>query len=308
MPLVSGHALSYSPLLYRPRGDWAKINLELVGDAVQPKSAGAETPERLDTYAERIDRSFASIAVALSAARVETLVFLTADHGTMFDDTNTPQVHVFVDDDIWGDVSRADLGETASRSVLPCDADVAARLADELVHSSFDIAESRGAFRPQGDPERGAGAAFVEPALRLLRDTAIRVVPVHVNAHVEPCMRGERMAKLGVAIARALAFCPQRVGIVASGGLSGDAGGYMAGWIDETLDRWVLDRLLTRRSAEIGRIFDMESLTLRGSSREIRLWAAAGAAMEQVGAEPTILDYIPFHHAAVGTGFMHWRT
>jgi hypothetical protein len=246
------------------------------------------------------------IASDLARARVETVIVLTADRGTMFDETNTPQLHVFAGDTMWGDVAR--IGEPASRTTIACDADVAKRLADELAHAKFDIAETRGPFRPQGNPERGAAAALIEPVTRLLQTAPFTVVPIHVNCHVDPCIRGERMTLLGAAIARAAAFSSKRLAVIASGGMSGDAGGYMAGWVDEPLDRWVADRLLTGRSAEIGRIFDVESLTLRGSSREFRLWAAAGAAMEAVHAETDLIDYFPFHHAAIGTGFMHWRT
>ena len=49
------------------------------------------------------------------------------------------------------------------------------------------------------------------------------------------------MAPFGAALERALALVPERVGVLVSGGLSGDPGGAMAGWIDDVLDRWVSD-------------------------------------------------------------------
>lgn len=115
------------------------------------------------------------------------------------------------------------------------------------------------------------------------------------------------MAPFGVALAGALALAPQRVGILASGGMSGDPGGYMAGWIDDVLDRWVLDRLLTRRATDLGGIFEMDSLTLRGATAQIRLWTAAGAAMKAAGTRAQLLDYLALHHSGVGCAFMTWR-
>jgi hypothetical protein len=307
VPLITGHAISYSPLLYRPLAQWPIVRSFLVGQVTQPVSEREETPERLAAYAQRIDAAFERVILELQAAAIETLVVLVSDRHRIFDETNTPQLHVFAGEEIWGDPALAKLGEAPQRHTLRTDAATGRLLADELAHVGFDVAETRDGFRPAGDAERGAGAPLIEPVSRLReRLTALQIVPVHVNAFVDPCIDGSRMHAFGIALARALALSERRCGVLASGGLSGDPGGYMAGWIDETLDRWVLSRLSTGRSAELGSLFAMESVTLRGSTREIRLWAAAGAALESLGARGHVVDYLPFHHAAVGTAFMHW--
>lgn len=307
MPLVDAFALSYSPLLYRPRNRWPAVHAFMSGDTVQPAAFHDETPERLDAYRARIDMAFATMADAIAAARLDALVVLVADRARVFDDTNTPQLHVFAGDAIWGDAALPGLGEEPAPQTLACDAALGEILAEELAHAGFDIAESRRAFRPAGDPERGATGALIEPLTRLFPGGGMPIVPVHVNCYVEPCVSGHRMAPFGTALAAALALVPERVGILASGGLSGDPGGPMAGWIDDVLDRWVLRRLVTRRAAELGGIFDVESMTLRGSAREIRLWAAAGSAAERVDATPRVIDYLPLHHAAAGAAFLHWE-
>ena len=53
----------------------------------------------------------------------------------------------------------------------------------------------------------------------------------------------ERCAQLGEAIAQLLADRPERVAIYASGGLSHFPGEYNVGWIDRSLDHWILERL-----------------------------------------------------------------
>lgn len=307
MPLVHGQAISYSPLLYRAPERWADIRGLLVGDVPQPAAAGVETAERLAAYAARIDAGFARAAERLAAARLDALVVLVADQRRLFDASNTPQLHVFVGDTIWGDTARAEVGEAPARTTFSCDAAIAGFLAEELAYHGFDVSESRGVFQPMGDPERGVGEALIAPLRRLGAGLELPIVPIHINCHVAPVISGHRMAPFGTALAAALRLLPQRVGLLASGGMSGQPGEAMAGWIDDVLDTWVLARLRTGRSADLGRIFDIESQTLRGAARELRLWIAAGAALEHAGARAAIDDYIPFHHAAVGTAFMHWE-
>jgi Flp pilus assembly protein TadD len=74
------------------------------------------------------------------------------------------------------------------------------------------------------------------------------------------------------------------------------------------LDAWVMRRLQTCRAADLGGIFDVESMALRGSAAEIRLWSAAGAALERAGTRPHARAYVPIHHAATGMAVMHWES
>jgi hypothetical protein len=305
MSLELGAACSYSPLLYRPRSAWPTVRDLLVGETVQPQSAAEETPARLDEYERRIKKAFDALAKRIAKARLDALVVLVSDQGRMFDDSNLPQIHVFVGEELWGDPARPELQEEPARTIVPCDARLGNFVAEELAFAGFDISESRGAFRPAGDPERGATAALVEPWSRLAG--SIPIVPIHVNCHTEPRISGHRMTPLGTALGAILELVPQRVGILASGGLSGDPGGYTAGWVDDVLDRWVIGRLQTRRSADLGGLFDMDSLTLRGTTQEIRLWNVLGSAMERAQTRPRLIDYLPFHHSSVGCAFMTWE-
>lgn len=308
MSLPFALAVAYSPALYRPRERWDAVRAMLVGDAVQPGRAATETPAVLEAYERRIGAAFDSAAAGLRAAELDALVVLVSDHGSAFDRSNAPQIHVHTGAAVWGNPARKSLREVAAPVYVACDPELARFLAEELAFASFDVSESQGPFDPVGDPETGIDPSFVEPLTRLAQGAPLPpVVAIHVNCHVEPCISGERMEPFGKALAAALARSPRRSGVIASGGMSGDPGGYMAGWVDDVLDEWVLGRLRTGRAGEIGPIFNVDSQTLRGSSRELRLWCAAGSAAQDAGLQARVLDYIPFHHAAAGTAICVWE-
>jgi protocatechuate 4,5-dioxygenase beta chain len=305
VPLIYGQAISYSPLFYRARERWSDVRDVLTGAVVQPRAAAAETPERLDAAARAIDDAFRQAAERLAAAELDALVVLVADRGRTFDDTNIPQLHVFAGPSIWGDPALPELDEAPAPVSFRCDAELGSLLAEELARDGFDVSESRAAYVALGDPLRGAVPALIEPLCRL--GIGVPIVPIHVNAHVEPCISGRRMAPFGAALTRALKLVPQRVGLLASGGLSGEPGGAMAGWIDDVLDTWVLTRLRYGRSEDMGGIFEVRSQSLRGATREIRLWAAAAAACEAAGLRARDDGYLALHHAAGAAAFMHWE-
>src|SRR5690606_23774825 len=186
-----------------------------------------------------------------------------------------------------------------------CDAPVADLLGEELVRLGFDVSEGRAAFKPLGNPASGLGAAAVESLARL--SNGLPIIPIHVNCHVEPTLSGARLHAFGRALTQALALCDQRLGILISGGLSGDPRGSMAGWIDDVLDQWVLARVVRGQSELIARIWAARSRTLQGNSAEIRLWMVAAAALEQANCRARVIDYMPVHHAATGIGFVAWE-
>lgn len=110
--------------------------------------------------------------------------------------------------------------------------------------------------------------------------------------------------ELGQAIARALEDRPERVAIMASGGLSHDPRGPRAGWIDTPLDRWVLEQLSSGNGEALCHLFEFDSDTLRSGTGEIRSWIVVAGACGARRAK--IVDYIPAHHAVTGLGFAYW--
>ncbi len=305
MPIVLGVGVSYSPLMYRPRSQWPGISHYLVGEVTQPQSREREVAEVLATYERRIAASFEATCSVIQAGRLDALIVLCADRADVFDESNVPQLHVQVGGEVFGDPAIHELGEPSRALRFACDDPVADLLGEELVRVGFDVSEGRAAFKPLGKTGRGLGSAAAESVARFAG--GIPIVPIHVNCHVEPTLSGERLHTFGRALAKAAALCDQRVGVLVSGGLSGDPRGPMAGWIDDVLDQWVLSRLVRGQSEQMAQIWAARSRTLQGNSAEIRLWMVAAAALEQANCRARVIDYMPVHHAATGIGFVAWE-
>ncbi|MBM3940538.1 MAG: hypothetical protein FJ318_06560 [SAR202 cluster bacterium] len=324
MPLGLGLAVSHSPLLYRPRDQWERIYKALVKDVPQPNRASIETADTLDSYQQRVNAGFDKLHQLLADYRPDVIVIAMSDTGRVFGPAQVPQLSVLVGDEIWGTTHYGEIGEQPApdkRATLRVNKPVAAWLVDELTEEGFDMNVNR-FFKPLGDPANGAPHSLTDPYTRIVGNLNIPVVPLFINAHKDPAITGHRMPPLGRAIAKVLSERDEKIAILGVGGLSGDPQGYLAGWVDELLDDWMLTRLRRGRSEELKTLWDVDSITVRGATREVRNWIVTAAAMEQAGArvvtsgaragtveyaKATVIDYIRFHHATVGTAFAYWQ-
>ena len=87
--------------------------------------------------------------------------------------------------------------------------------------------------------------------------------------------------------------------------MSHDPRGPLAGWVDEPLDKWVLDRIARGEGAQLRELFTTDSPNLRGGTGEIRNWIITAGAFDGINA--TVVDYIPARHAVTGLGFAYWQ-
>ncbi len=307
MTIVIGAGVGYSPLLYRTRSRWSAVAGILRKDAIQPKSAGLEDDKVLDDYDRRIAEGFSALERGIAKGDLDALILLTADRGSQFDPSHIPQVHLQVGGEIWGDPSIQALGERRERLRFACEGPIAAVLIEELVRDGFDVAEANGDFKPIGNPEQGITPAAVAAAARLAG--GVPLIPISINCHVAPAMSGKRLHLFGSALSRAAGVTGKRLGILVSGGLSGDPQGRMAGWVDDVFDHWVLTRIERGHSADLARVWDVASRTLLGGgTAEVRLWTTAAAALEHSNCRARVLDYMPIHHAAAGVAFVTWES
>jgi hypothetical protein len=300
-------AVSYAPGMYRAVSEWPMLHAWAAGEIPQPREYAAETDEVRQDQVRRIEAAFETLRGQLQTHRIEALVVLATDNGRLYSNVQVPQLSTFLGAELWGSTQFAELGEPAAGEIvrIKCDSELASFIQEELVWKGFDMSYSK-SLRPMAQPEYGAAPAFFEPVRRLVPDLGIPIVPIHVNANRPPAPSGRRMYRFGQALGEILAEWKGRVAVLASGGLSHDHGGPRGGWIDEPMDRFVLERYRRGRSADLQSMFDVVSDTLVGGGAQIRLWNAAAAAAESQGVKASILDYIPSFSLAAGVGFAYW--
>ncbi|MSQ72798.1 MAG: hypothetical protein EXR27_16125 [Betaproteobacteria bacterium] len=271
----------------------------------QPHTARLETPEVIAALIERIEKSFAVLREQLHAYRPDALLVIGDDQNDLFSFANMPTLAVYTGKEVWGASKPGYTGipPEQSRIHLKVHTELAQDLIKGLVKRDFDPA-NLGEMMPLGrEPARGASHMMMYPAPKLMPDLDIPVIPVFLNEYFPPLPSGRRCWNLGLAIADIFKNHSARIAMYASGGLSHDPNGPRAGWIDEPMDHWILERIASNRGEELTNLFSFDSATVRGGSGEIRAWISVAAACRRAG---VVVDYFPVHHAKTGVGFAYW--
>ena len=107
-------------------------------------------------------------------------------------------------------------------------------LLNKLVRADFDIAYSEDAI---------LGHTFAVPFEFVLGGRDIPIVPFHTNVYLPPLPSPKRCAALGRELARSIAHRPERVAILASGGMSHYPGTWKYPQPEFEFDRWVISEL-----------------------------------------------------------------
>ncbi len=167
---------------------------------------------------------------------------------------------------------------------LPVHQGLAEDLIDKLVRADFDMVYSQDAI---------LGHAYAAPFEWVLGGRDIPVVPVFINAYLPPLPSPRRCAALGRAIAQIIAARPERVAIVASGGMSHYPGTWKYSQPAFDFDYWAIAEL------EQGNVDALLNLTVEqldevGNTELLPWMALFGAIGNQPG---ELLTYQPtWHH------------
>ncbi|HTP95280.1 MAG TPA: hypothetical protein VMK05_05485 [Burkholderiales bacterium] len=302
-----GLAFSHAPAIFCPPRVWldAYATIPPAMRNSQPPAAKLETMEVIESYAARVERAYALLRERIEAFRPDALIFVGDDQEDMFNRSNNPSICVFTGEEVWGSAASRYMREPPeqSRVRIPVHAPLARLLLKELIYAGFDPANSSVMVPVGRSPEYGVSHMLALPYPRLVPALDIPVIPIFLNEYFPPLPTAKRCWDLGVAIAQIFADRPERIAICASGGMSHDPGGPRAGWIDEPLDRWVLERIARNRGEQLQSLFTFDSDTLRSGTGELRAWITAAGACRWPA---TIIDYIPAHHAKTGLGFAYW--
>jgi protocatechuate 4,5-dioxygenase beta chain len=286
---------------------WPAVHQSLVRDVPQPSELAQETPAVIEGYVQRVKQGFATLRGQLEAAKLDAVFVIGDDQNELFSNALIPCFAIFVGTEAEGTYSIGFAGEKPAdnRITLPCHAAVAKIALAGLIERGFDFGYVE-KLVPLARPELGLGHAFtrIGRVMRLV-ETGIPMIPIFTNAYHPPLPSAARCYALGQALRDIFAHRPERIAIYGSGGLSHDPRGPRAGWVDEPLDRWVLDRIAQGEGAELRSLFTTDSASLRGGTGEIRNWIAVAGAFDRI--RGTVVDYIPARHAVTGLGFAYWN-
>lgn len=307
MPVVLGLASSHTPSMFVSADKWPMVHQALVRDVPQPKELALETPSVIEDHVRRVNQGFAALEAQLVAAKPDALFIIGDDQNELFSNAMIPSFAIFVGDEAEGSYAIGFAGEKVAdkRITLACSPAIAKIALNGLIERGFDFGFAE-KLVPLARPEIGLGHAFtrIGRAMRLA-ENGIPAIPLFTNAYHPPLPSAARCYALGQALRDIFANRAERIALYGSGGLSHDPRGPRAGWVDEPLDRWVLERIERGESDQLKNLFTTDSATLRSGTGEIRNWIAVAGAYD--GIKGTVVDYIPSRHAVTGLGFAYWK-
>ena len=282
-------------------------------DAQQALAAGKfdafVTPENLAARAAEAAAHLDHLSEEAAAAKLGALIIIGDDQHELFLEDNTPSLLVYHGASIPGVPYKAPPGRpewlvrasTRQYAAQLCDYPVAQELAEHIIgtmmQAGFDVSTSN--RLPTGKGESHS-IAFVHT--QILRDLAVPVVPIFLNAYFPPNQpTPARCYAVGQSIAAAVTSLPAdlRVGIIASGGMSHFL-------VDEDLDQQVFQAL---RAGDRAALVGIPASKLNSGNSELRNWICVAGALEGLGVAWT--GYVPGIRTRAGTGtglgFAAWR-
>jgi AmmeMemoRadiSam system protein B len=167
---------------------------------------------------------------------------------------------------------------------LPVHQGLAEDLLDKLVNADFDMAYSQDAV---------LGHAFAAVYEWVIEGRNIPVVPIFVNAYLPPLPTARRCEQLGKAIAKVIAARPERVAVVASGGMSHFPGTWKYPQPDYQFDYWAIAQM-EKGNNEALLSLTSEQLDVVGNTEMLSWMIMFGMIGDQPG---ELITYQPtWHH------------
>jgi aromatic ring-opening dioxygenase catalytic subunit (LigB family) len=213
----------------------------------------------------------------LEESKPDAVIVIGNDHLETFFLTSVPTFAI-----LSGEKSRA---EFAGREYdLPIHQGLAEDLLDKLILAGFDMAYSQ---------EAVLGHAFAAVYEWVIEGRKIPVVPIFVNAYLPPLPTARRCEALGKAIAKVIEGRPERVAIVASGGMSHFPGTWKYPKPDFDFDYWAIAQM-EKGNHEALISLTSEQLDEVGNTEMLPWMVMFGAIGKQPG---ELLTYQPtWHH------------
>lgn len=232
----------------------------------------------------RVHAAYGGIKQSLAAARPDVICIIGGDHVEGFFLTSVPALAVYVGATVSGKFDRYrytfDVHEPLARAVL-----------EQGIERGFDLTYSQ---------DLALDYAFYVPLHFAMPSRSVPIVPLYVNVYLPPQPTPARCYAWGQALRAMLDARPERVALLASGGLSHFPGSDRYGSPDYDWDRQMLDRLVAGRGRETATLTG-EELDKAGNV-EFRTWITLLGAVGD--AKARVVCYEPsWHH---GNAVVTW--
>jgi len=232
----------------------------------------------------RVHAAFAEVKRRLGGVRADAIAVIAGDHIEGFFLDAVPALAVFVGAEVSGRFG-------SYRYTFPVHEPLARAVVEQGIARGFDLAYSQ---------EVRLDYAFYVPLHFTMPDPPRPIVPLYVNVYLPPQPTPARCYAWGLALRAILDARPERVVLMASGGMSHFPGTDRYDHPDYEFDRRLLGRLAEGRGPEAAALTG-EVLDAAGNV-ELRTWITLLGAVGESRAE--VLCYEPsWHH---GNAVVAW--
>ncbi len=248
------------------------------GPGITGRADRAE-PEMRDAFF----RAFRSMGEEIRTSGAEALVVIAAEHFANFFMNNMPSLCVGMAEEYEGPIEDPDwLG--IPRTTIPGNPDLSLRLIKEIMQTS-DIA-----YAEEWKFDHG----IMVPLSFLTPEYQLPIIPVNINCQGPPLIPLQRAYEFGRSLRRAIDSMPERIAIVATGGISHWPATPDSGKINVEWDLEFLDRFIHHKTDELLSYSDEDTYLHGGQGGfEIRTYVALAGATEDCRGELTFYEPIP---------------
>jgi aromatic ring-opening dioxygenase catalytic subunit (LigB family) len=232
----------------------------------------------------QVHAAFTQVRQRLAALRPDVIVVIAGDHIEAFFLDAVPALAVYV-----GAECAGTFGPYRYR--LPIHEPLARAILEQGIARGFDLLYTQ---------QAKLDYAFYVPLHFTMPEPAVPIVPLHVNVYLPPQPTPRRCYEWGTALGDILSACPERVALIASGGMSHFPGTERYASPEVEYDRELLDRLRAGRGRELAALTG-EELDKTGNV-ELRTWITLLGAVGDARAH--VYCYAPsWHH---GNAVVEW--
>jgi len=232
----------------------------------------------------RVHAAFGEIKRRLTAARPDAICVIAGDHIEGFFLNAVPTFAVFIGSEVSGHFGRY-------QYTFPVHESLARAILEQGIERDFDLVYSQ---------EIRLDYAFYVPLHFTMPDAGVPIVPLYVNVYLPPQPTPRRCYAWGQALRVILDARPERVALMASGGMSHFPGTDRYASPDYDFDRRLLGALAEGRGRETAALTG-EELDKAGNV-ELRTWIMLLGAVGDARAE--VICYEPsWHH---GNAMVAW--